>query len=263
MEGTMRTKRKGQVAIIVLLISAMMLTLGLSLSKSATVETKIDINDELLNKAFNAAESGINYYLGTGGTKYNSPDGVSSADLSVKDIVGEGEVLDFSEFTPKNETQYYWLVNHDVNGNIGNVYYNETSLQVCGVGFTGSLEINYFYLSGGNYGVHRYGYNFNSATSRVNGFVDVSGDCVTVATDRTPLLLAITPYIYGGKFYLKAASGGVFPSQGVEITSTGKAGGVSTSVTGQASKQLSVEKRYEVPAFMLSGIVSEDSLLSD
>ena len=46
----------GQVAIIVLLVSAVMLTMGLSMSRKESIDIKIDTNDELLKKAFDAAE---------------------------------------------------------------------------------------------------------------------------------------------------------------------------------------------------------------
>jgi len=50
--------QQGQVVLMVLLASALILTLGLSASRQATVETKIDTDQEMLKKAFNAAISG-------------------------------------------------------------------------------------------------------------------------------------------------------------------------------------------------------------
>jgi hypothetical protein len=261
MEGTMT--RRGQVAIIVLLVSAMMMTLGLSLSKKATVETRIDTNEELLKKAFNAAESGIDYYLGTGITSYNAPDNLSSAKIKAKDITGEGSILDFGEYTPINGVEFYWLVNHLDNGDMGVIYYGAPSVNVCGTGFTGSMEINYFYKIGAEYGVNRFGYNFSSdVTKQVNGFTAGSGSCATINIVNSPILITVTPIFNGGRFYLSGS--GVFPIQGVEISSTGRSGGVSVDVSGaQANKILTVLRRYKVPSFMLTGVVSETSVLSD
>ena len=110
--------KNGQVAIIVLLVSAVLMTLGLSLSKKSTVETKIDTNEELLKEAFNAAESGIDYYLGTGNNNYNAPGGQSSALVTTENI-GGGSTLNFGEYIPVNGTEFYWLVNHNSDGSLG------------------------------------------------------------------------------------------------------------------------------------------------
>jgi len=254
----------GQVAIIVLLVSAVLMTVGLSLSKTSTVETKIDTNEELLKKAFNAAESGIDYYLGTGSTNYSAPDNLSSADVNVTNITANGSNLDFGEYTPKNGTEFYWLVNHLDNGDIGNTYYGATSVNVCGTGFSGAMEINYFYKNGVSYGVKRYGYNFGTDKT-VNGFTTTTDSCVAVSILDSPLLVTVTPIFGGGRFYLQSQGSGVFPIQGVEINSTGKAGGVSTDVGAkvEVNKRINVAKRYKVPSFMLDGVTSEDSVLSD
>ena len=53
---------RGQVVLMVLLASALVLVLGLSAAKQATIETNFDTAQEFLKKAFNAAESGIEYY---------------------------------------------------------------------------------------------------------------------------------------------------------------------------------------------------------
>jgi hypothetical protein len=262
--------RSAQVAIIVLLVSTVLMTVGLSLSKSSTVETKIDTNEELLKKAFNAAESGVSYYLGTGSTgsvQYNAPDNLSSSEVVGKDISADSSgVLDFGSYTPKNGSEFYWLVNHNNDGSLGTTYYGAATVNVCGTGFTGSLEINYFYKSGASYGVKRSGYNFSLDPSKmVNGFTAASGNCVSIATLDSPLLVTVTPIFNGGRLYIQSQGGGVFPIQGIEINSTGKAGGVNTDVGTKVlvNKKINVSKRYAVPPFMLTGITSEDSVLSD
>ncbi len=251
--------RKAQAVIVVLLVSAVMMTVGLSLSKKTVTETKIDTSEEALKKAFNAAESGINYYLGTGNTSYSAPD-KSTADINSKNITAEGSVLDFGEYITANSNEFYWLVNHLDNGDIGSNYY-VGSVDVCGTGFTGSLAVNYYYLSAGTYGVKRFGYNFSSdLTKRVNGFDDsyVGHDCVTLTLNDSAILLTITPIFDGGRFHL--SGGGTFPAQGIDISSTGKTG---ETGAGQVVKKLRVVQRYKIPYFLLSGVVSESSVLSD
>jgi hypothetical protein len=215
-----------------------------------------------LKKAFNAAESGINYFLGTGSTQYLAPDNQSTANVSTKNIVADGSVLDFGEFVLANHNESYWLVNHLDNGDIGATYYNVATVQACKTDFDGSLEVSYFYKNGATYGVSRSGYNFSSdVAKKVNGFTDVATNCVTLNLNYpaySPILLTLTPIFSGGKFYLTGT--GTFPSQGMDISSVGKIGEVTS---GQVNKKLRVVQRYKVPSFLLSGVVSETSVLSD
>jgi hypothetical protein len=251
----------GQVAIIVMLVSVLMITVGLSLSKKTTVETKIDFNEEALKKAFNAAESGIDYYLATGNKAYSSTDELSAASVSTENIGGE-KVLNFNEFTPANGVQFFWLVDHELNGEIGDNYYIGT-FKVCADSFTGSMEINrYYYLSGTTYGVERFGYNFSS-TQEVNGFTSVVESCITpISSEGNTILVTVTPIFAGANIYLNGSS--VFPLQGERINSTGSAGVVfgQSGEETKINKKLSIERRYKIPSFLLSGIVSESSVLS-
>lgn len=251
----------GQVAIIVMLVSALLITVGLSLSKKTTVETKIDFNEEALKKAFNAAESGIDYYLATGQKTYSADDNLSKANVVTEDIGGEDE-LNFGELTPANGVQYFWLVDHDEYGDIGTEYYSG-NFQVCAAGFGGSMEISQYYLNGSTYGVKRYGYDFES-TNQVNGFSDnFSGDCtIPIPSGGNTILVTVTPIFVGANIYLTGSAN--FPVQGEKISSTGSAGVVfdGTDEESKINKKLSIERRYEIPYFLLSGIVSESSVLS-
>ena len=65
---------KGQIALVILVISAIVMTIGLSVSKKTVVETKITTDEEQLKQAFNAAESGIDNYLGTGRKTFTASD---------------------------------------------------------------------------------------------------------------------------------------------------------------------------------------------
>lgn len=244
---------KGQVAIIVLLVSAVMLTLGLSMSKNETVEIKINANDESLKKAFDAAESGINFYLGTGATNYYSPGNNSVANINATKI-GVGSSINFDEYLLAGSSESYWLVNHLDNGDIGTTYYLGDSVDVCEVVFTGSMEVSYFYKNGLNYGVSREGFNFGD--KKVSGFVDKPVGCVEITMSNSPILISITPIFGGGKFYIEASGGNTFPSQGEDIVSEGK-------IETQASTKLSIRQRYKVPGFMVSGMMAEGKIKSD
>lgn len=249
----LQTSNRGQVAIIVLLVSAVMLTLGLTMSNKEIISVKINTNDELLKKAFDTAESGINYYLGTGGTSYVSPDNSSFANVAVSKIGDGSNKIDFGEFVLAGSNENYWLVNHLENGNIGSTFFAGPNIDVCGVGFTGSIEISYFYKNGASYGVKRFGYNFGG--SIITGFENKLPGCVNITMIGSPILLSVMPIYNGGKFYIEAKNGGSFASQGIDILSDGTSGGTNT--------KLNIRQRYKLPSFMTSGMMAEGSILSD
>jgi len=160
-------KEKGQVVLIVLLISTLLLTLGLSASRQTTVETKISTDEELLKQAFDAAESGIDYYLGTSSTiGYSSPDLKTKADVTVTNI-GENQTIGSDGLVLTDTPFLFWLVNHDVGGNVGNAYYSagSGSVDICvDSNFGKSLKVDYFYYdeTDENYKVNHSEYNFDS-----------------------------------------------------------------------------------------------------
>jgi len=230
-------KKNGQVAIMVLLISAVMLTLGLSMSKKEMTNIKIATNDELLKKAFDTAESGINFYLGTGGVGYSSPDNNSFATVNTTTI-GVGQSINFGEYTPQASSENYWLVDHLVDGSMGTTYFGGPNVDVCGPTFTGQAEVAVF-----------------SRTALKRNLIDMANNCVTVEIVASPVLVVVTPLLSGGKFYIQANTSGSFSSQGTDIVAQGSSGGT--------NKKLSVRQRYKLPGFLTSGIMAEGAVRSE
>jgi len=224
---------------MVLLASALVLTLGLSASKQATVETKIDTDQELLKKAFNAAESGIEYYLGTGGTTYNNGNDGGSADLSVKNV-GDSEILSFGNVTLNGAIDYFWLVSHHSDGTLADDYYSTptstNNINICTVsGANVTFKVNYFYKNGAVYNVKE------SVLTTTNGCIsnfDLSAG--------NSLLLSIMPV--GSNTKIKLTGAKKFPVQGEEISSTGLVQGVNNTVT--------VLNKYNIPVFLLEAVTS-------
>jgi len=226
---------KGQIALIDLLISAVALTLGLSASKQAVTETRMDLSDELQKQAFNLAEGGIDYYLGTGQTSYKIGNS-GEVGINITNI-GNTTMIDFNEVTLMGTPVYYWLVGHDENDEIDySDLYDGTSVTICTKDVGVSAKIDYFYRSGSTYSVIRHYEN-----------VGKDSDCKNIAVTGTPLLLAVTPVTDNGKF---TVSGNVFPAQGKNVTSLGVAG------AEKIKSKVSVRQRYEVPSFMLEGLMS-------
>jgi len=243
---------KGQVVLIVLLVSALVLTMGLSVSKNTVTETKIDTDEELLKQAFNTAESGVEYYLATGTKNYNSDNGSASISTSsigsVDNLSSDGVVLSGKPFL-------FWLVDHNTDGSIGNNLFDGNIDKICvDDSFAGALKVDLFTGDGGVYSVNRYGYNVKNDNT-VNGFSRINNNCTDSITVSGGMLLVVTPI--GGNTNISVdGSGDIFPSQGEEIVSVGQmSSGVNTKV-----KVLS--RFSDVPPFMLETITSGNSVLS-
>ena len=246
----------GQVALMVLLVSAVVMTLGLSMSSTTKIETKIDSDEESLKKAFNAAESAIEYYQATEETSYSS-DSRTEASVEVLTL-GGGQELELTDFISANRVAYFWLCGHDGDGNIDEtVLYGEDQLSVCvDTGFNGALKIDYFYKSGGIYQVERRGIDLGgleTVSDFPNQLVDVD-NCVDVSVSGEPLLLAVTPLSVGSMLRIKGNAD--FPFQGEEIVATG-------TIDGSVNQKVRVSSRFTVPEFLLEGITAEGSVLSN
>jgi len=245
-------KQNGQVVLMVLLVSALMLTVGLSVSKNTVTETKIDTDENLLKQAFNTAESGVEYYLATGNKQYSETD--SSATVTAVSI-GGGDEIDSGGVVTSGSPFLFWLVNHEADKTIGTERFTGVIDQICtDSNFTGGLKVDLFTLIGGNYAVTRLGFNMNGGGSGVIDFDQISGNCTGPINVNSGMLLVVTPI--GGNTKVTVSGNTVFPSQGEEITSVGQMnGGVNTKIT--------VLNRYnEVPPFMLESVTSGDSVLS-
>ena len=262
---------QGQIALVVLVISAVVMTIGLSMSKRSVVETNITTDEELLKQAFNAAESGIDYFLSTGQNSFSSSDNKSSANVVSSSIGGGANLIDMGELTKSNNVAFFWLVGHDSNGSIDMTQkYNGTMLTVCvDDSYVGSLKIDYFYYQS-DYKAQRVGFNV-AVDNKVSNYSNIPANPVTgcagvansrgidlgslpfVSSGATPLLLAVKPI--GGDTNIKIQGDNLFPVQGVEIRSLGTAGDVGGSGP-KVNRNLRVVDKYFVPEFMIDAITS-------
>jgi len=259
------TRQKGQVALIVLIISAISLTIGLALSERVRTGVNVSKDDEMLQRAFNAAESGIEDYVvrGNVGT-YNAGDATANVV-----VTGTGGlVVEFGELVTADNYAYFWLAEHNANGSINttNNYYSGSNLTICYDNFSpGGFMVYYFYYSGGTYNVYRRAYNLNGSNQAIRGAetVGASGTACSGYTNSmlfdftsyrpTPVLLVVKPIRGGSKFAVRGNAD--LPSQGDLITSTGTSGETNTTVK--------VMKRWDPSMymfFMLEGIVSRSTI---
>lgn len=255
-------RQRGQIALVVLLVMAGALTLGMAVSKRAVVETRIDKDEELLKQAFNAAESGIDQYLGTGNAdNYLSGDGLSSAKVSVTDL-GTGDLIDFGETIQANKTEVFWLVGHDGDGNIDWSHYTGTKVNLCLTSsFGGGIKVVYFYKDTDGIKVMRWVYgggvenapdlNFGLTTGCATGQTRVM-EIDTSTTD--PIMVVVTP-IGGGVKMSLVSDGTDFKPQGKLVTSTGSSeSGVNVTVKRQ------IRWNSSLINYMLEPLQSETSI---
>ena len=272
-ENPPRRKRgleSGQVVLVVMLVSAVVLSLGLSVSRSTVTETKIDTDEALLKEAFNAAESGVDYYMGTGNVVYES-EGVK-ADVEVADV-GGGAALDSGEYVIDKKAAFFWLVARDDDGNLryDAGYFGGGSVNVCkdlGNLTNGTLKMDFYYKTGVSFKVKRWMYNFGTGSvSNVDNNLLTATTCsggrpglvlnLGLGGGEVPILIAVTPVGGGTKIYLEGAT--AFPVQGEEISSTGKAGDLEGN-TG-VNRRVRVVNRYdELPLFMLEAMTAAGSV---
>jgi len=257
-------RQKGQVALIVLVISALALTLGLSLSDKIRSGVKISKDDELLQKAFDAAESTLDNYYARQEETYTSSTNDAFGSLSTSPIVGT--TIPFSKYVRSDEYAFFWLVGHEDNGeiNYGQVY-DSNDLTICYNTFTeGGLLVYYFYRDGSSYEVTRSAYNLSGGYFGAEGLTGSGGSqCpgydsyfrYTLSPDPTmvtPLLLIVKPVGGGSNFMV---SGGNFPSQGNTLDALG--------TSGTANAPIKEENRWDPTKymfFMLEGIVSQSTI---
>jgi hypothetical protein len=246
---------QGQIAIIVLLVSAVLLTLGLSASKKTITDTKVNTDEELLKEAFNTAESGINNYLNSGGlsTSYSTSDGGKATVGSLP--IGNADSLSSEGLVAANTPQLFWLVKHNTDGSVGSNltdYYTGSNPLTLTVdpGFNGALKVDYFYIEGGVYKSERFGcrYDNNNNPDFNNGFNRI---CSSLTLPVNRLLLVVTPL--GASTNITLSGGSAFPLQGEELTSIGTAGnGVKT--------QVKTRNIYQIPSFFIESITAKNSI---
>jgi len=258
-------RQKGQVALIVLIISAISLTIGLALSERVRTGVNVSKDDEMLQRAFNAAESGIEDYVARG-----NPGTYNAGDATANVVVAGtgGPIVEFGELVTADNYAYFWLAEHNANGSINttNNYYSDSNLTICYDNFSpGGFMVYYFYYSGGTYNVYRRAYNLNGSNQAINNgqTVSTSGTACAGYANRmlfdfssynpVPVLLVIKPI--GGDSNFAVSGSAAFPSQGDSISSTGTSGETNTTIRAR--------KRWDPSMymfFMLEGIVSRSSI---
>lgn len=238
-------RNSGQVVLMLVLITIVGLTIGLSLISRTITDIRISSQIEQSGRAFSAAEAGVENALKAsviGGPTQTVTLPGASGSYSVTQVGGTTAVVSFPVTSP-GEVQTLWLSDHNADGTLnessGN-YSPSASLDICwgtDLNITPALAVNLFYKSGTTYKVVRGAYDQNAA-SRGNGFaaVDSAGSycssnfrfkkTITPTTDfglagsDKLLFLRVTPVYENAVFAVSPSAN--LPAQGKVITSVGQ-----------------------------------------
>lgn len=178
--------RQGQTLIMVLLVLAVVLTLGLSIASRGVTEVNVSTIEDESSRALDAAEAGVEAALGAIVTPGPAVAvGSSSASYSLStEISGAGEAVVPAEKVRAGEVVSVFLSGHDANDNLVTDDINafDRQLNICW-GDSGSISQTtpamearlYYYASGGGYGVTGLAYDPNGSRIAGNNFASVSG----------------------------------------------------------------------------------------
>lgn len=174
----------GQVVLMLVLITIVGLTIGLSLISRTVTDIRISSQIEQSGRAFSAAEAGVENALKSATVNQTGnvtlPD--ASGTYSISQLGNSSSVLSFSVTAPAN-TQTVWLIDHKDDGTLnedGYSYPAGSSFDICwGIdpNSTPAMVISLFYKIGSSYKIARGAYDQNAA-GRGNGFssVDSAGN---------------------------------------------------------------------------------------
>ncbi len=265
----------GQVVLILVLVTIVGLTVGLSLISRTVTDIRISSQIEQSSRAFSAAEAGIESALK--GAVIGGPTGTvslsdSSAKYNVSALGGSSSVYYFP-YSEAANIQTLWLMPHNTDGVTLNEngpwpdpsdqpYPTASSVDICfGSGTTGNpaIVVGLFYKDGTDYKFVKSAYDSLTRGNKFN-LADVAGSycdgtfrfkkTITATTDfgiaaSAKLLMLRIQIIYDGSVIaIKPAVNTSLPIQGKLITSLGK------TDTGVARK-IQVNNSFSVLPFNL------------
>ncbi|MDP3994288.1 MAG: pilus assembly PilX N-terminal domain-containing protein [bacterium] len=271
----------GQALLLVLLSMAVALTLVLSVLSRTISDVKISSQDENSQRAFSAAEAGIEQALVVGSDTGDVDIGDATFSATVSNFAKGNEFFVFPGTFVSGEPSVVWFVSHDsTTGNLScsgadNPCFNGSQIKICWGDSTAdpipAIESSIVYLtSAGNYAtaqIERAVFDANAAV-RGNNFANPDAVC-TIGSDTfqysTTLNLSslnnlqfmVLKLLYNGTSHHMGVdvtgSGSTLPSQGQLVESSG--------TSGDANRRVEVFQGYGVlPLAYYSAIYSGGGL---
>lgn len=249
----------GQIVLMVVLLTMVGLTVGLSLISRTVTDIRISSQIEQSNRAFSAAEAGVETALqgaaigGPATGNITLPGAVGSeqdrvyAQYQVSNVGGvPNEILELPLTFPYN-SHTVWLVSHDTDGslNISTSYPTSKTLEICWGSDSSNrpaIELTLVYLEGDDYKIAKAAYdpenrnNFYSSELsgspiycggkyRFRKIISGSGsvpDGFGINPTATLLFLRIKPVYDSTSIAVKPAENETLPIQGQLINSVGR-----------------------------------------
>ncbi len=235
---------RGQVILIILLVTTIGLTIGLSLVSRTINDVKISSQIAESQKAFSAAEAGIEAALKGAATGGNLSLTGATADYNVSDY-GGGNVAFSIPNIAAGDSKTVWFINHNDDGSIpanpSKVYTSDT-IDICWGNSADStaLELTLFYLDAGITptiakavydptgtissptpgGSDLCGHGSLSQAVNDLSIQSVFGANLASSSDNA-IFLRVTPLFQASDVIVQ---GGSMPKQGKQISSTGQTG---------------------------------------
>jgi len=267
-----RTRPRGQVLLITVLVLSIAITIALSLIGRGITDVSMSRNVEESARAFSAAEAGIEEALKghiiTDALEYAPGVKYQSSSTIIGGTTGEYTL----PTTNIGDVASIWLVDHTETNAINEAsYYRGTSLDVCFThpsagGTIAAVEVDIYYRLAGVYMVWRGAYDPDLVDRPANNFssiTQIGGSCGAVTgvyrqsiplPGGIPLLVRIRPF-YSQTTITVAPVGTdiTLPKQGIELASTG-------TTDGGVSRKIVVRRQYPWPASIFDySIYSQDS----
>ena len=259
MEKIPSSVQKGQILLIVVLVLVIALTIGLSVVTRTITNVKTTSEQENSQRAFSAAEAGIEKSLSTGQSQSLSPLGNASFTTSLSALTGTEILLNNGASVLKDEGVDVWLSDYPSytnpwSGNLSilwgsssDVCPNVAAIEI--VTLTGTV-----YNSGITHDVYdpcgpRTPFNHFNNASVPNGAANatISGKIFSYLAPSTPyqfapnvLLLRVIPLYASTQIAIRANPS--LPSQGTIVTATGTSNTATRKiVTFQSYPRLPIE----------------------
>lgn len=256
-----RTKQSGQVGIIVLLISAIILVVGLSIANRTIKEAQTTISQEDSARVFSTAESGIQQALGNIFQFESDQNATLTEDFSFEDAnlnqVSISSEQNFEAFLPEKNVLEVKIID----GQTGNLSLN-WSKSTCDQG-AANLLIGHYFLNAGHYDVNYYlvgncpsdnDQNLISANSSTMSAYNFEYTIPISTSNNQNAFLRIIPLVRGTDIYVGATTGLISNAQYTILS-------LAQMPDGSSAKAIEVKRSIpSAPAFMDFALVSGGSL---
>ena len=249
----------GQTALIVLLLTVVVMSVGMSLSREVITDVEISRKQEESARAFSAAEAGVDEVFYQWQSSGSIPTGIDinngTAAMETTELGANQTGFTFPTAIEDGDFAVVWLTSHSDTGAIeenAGFFDSGDQLNVCWGG-QAAVELILFYNVGGDYRTERWAYD----PQERSGFADSDdAGCRRLANKAslsyTDIEGAEIPIFMVVKVFYEevevgsiiATDNSVFSSQGLSVTSVGQ---VDSSSTEVVSRRITAFQTWDIP----------------